>query len=235
GIMMPLMMTILMLIFPYERRGFAMGMSGLVISFAPAIGPSLAGYIVEFLPWRSVFLVVIPIAIIDLILAYFFVRNLIERTFPKVDYPSIALSVFGFGGLLFGFSHVGNVGWVHWSVVTSIAIGAIALTLFIMRQLKLEQPVLEFRVFKNRVFTFTTIIGLVAFTLLIGAETILPIYMQVMAVYTAFDDGSMILPGAILMGIMSPIVGRFFDAIGARVLLITGLTIVVITTIPYTR
>lgn len=235
GIMMPLMMTILMLIFPIERRGFAMGMSGLVISFAPAIGPSLSGYIVEFLPWRSIFLIIIPIAIIDLIFAYLFMRDLIERTFPKVDILSIILSVFGFGGLLLGFSSVGNVGWTHWGVITSIVVGAITLTLFIRRQFTLEQPVLEFRVFTNRTFTYTTIIGMIAFTMLIAGETILPIYMQVMAGFTALDAGLVILPGAILMGIMSPIVGRVFDAIGARILLIVGLAIVVITTIPFTR
>ncbi|HLR64853.1 MAG TPA: MDR family MFS transporter [Pseudogracilibacillus sp.] len=235
GIMMPLMMTILMLIFPPERRGFAMGMSGLVIAFAPAIGPSLSGYLVEFLPWRSIFLVIIPIAIIDLIFASVYMTNIIERTFPKVDYLSIVLSVFGFGGLLFGFSSVGNVGWANPNVIVSITIGAITLTLFILRQLKLEQPILEFRVFKNKIFTFTTIIGMVAFTLLIAAETILPIYMQVMAGFTALDAGIMILPGAILMGLLSPINGRIFDAIGARALLITGLTIVLLTSIPFAR
>lgn len=235
GIMMPLMMTILMLIFPPERRGFAMGMSGLVIAFAPAIGPSLSGYLVEFLPWRSVFLVILPIALIDLILASIYMKNVIERTFPKVDYPSIVLSIFGFGGLLFGFSSVGNVGWSSPSVIVSIIIGALTLTLFIRRQLKLEQPILEFRVFKNKVFTFTTIIGMIAFTLLIAAETILPIYMQVMAGFSALDAGIMILPGALIMGLLSPIVGRIFDAVGARVLLITGLTIVLLTSIPFVQ
>src|SRR5699024_11717805 len=85
------------------------------------------------------------------------------------------------------------------------------------------------------IFTFTTIIGMVAFTLLIAAETILPIYMQVMAGFTALDAGIMILPGAILMGLLSPINGRIFDAIGARALLITGLTIVLLTSIPFAR
>src|SRR5699024_4829098 len=85
-----------------------------------------------------------------LIFASVYMTNIIERTFPKVDYLSIVLSVFGFGGLLFGFSSVGNVGWANPNVIVSITIGAITLTLFILRQLKLEQPILEFRVFKNK-------------------------------------------------------------------------------------
>src|SRR5690625_2889806 len=116
GVLMPLMMTIFMLIFPLEKRGFAMGMAGLVISFAPAIGPGLAGWFIEIFPWRYLFLIIIPLAIIDLIFGYIFMKNIITRSFPKVDYPSIILSVFGFGGLLYGFSSVGNFGWSNMNV-----------------------------------------------------------------------------------------------------------------------
>src|SRR5699024_4997367 len=162
GIMLPLMMTIFMLIFPIERRGFAMGMSGLVISFAPAIGPSLAGWLVEFMHWRYLFLIIIPLAIVDIFFGYFFMRNIISRTFPKVDYPSIALSVFGFGGILLGFSSVGNYGWTHPSVIISLVIGVITLTLFIWRQFRLIQSILESRVFNNSTYTLTTVMGMMA-------------------------------------------------------------------------
>lgn len=235
GIMMPLMMTIFMLIFPIERRGFAMGMAGLVIAFAPAIGPSLAGWLVEMMHWRFLFLIILPLCLIDLIFAYFFMGNIIKRTFPKVDYPSIVLSIFGFGGILFGFSNVGNYGWIHPNVIISLLVGSITLTIFIVRQLKLDEPILEFRVFKNRTFTLTTIIGMIAFMMLIAAETILPIYMQLMAGFTALESGIMILPGALIMGFMSPIVGKVFDRIGARALLITGLGIITFTTIFFTN
>src|SRR5690625_2148898 len=110
GIMMPLMQTIMFLIFPIEKRGTAMGMFGLVIAFAPAVGPSLSGWLVDQFPWRSVFYVVLPIAIINVIVAYFLLKNVTEQTFPKVDIPSIILSTLGFGGLLYGFSIEGNVG-----------------------------------------------------------------------------------------------------------------------------
>src|SRR5690625_4123803 len=133
GIVMPLMMTIFMLIFAVERRGFAMGMAGLVISFAPALGPSLSGWLIEFLPWKSLFYIILPLAIIDLLIGFFFMKNIITRTFPKVDYVSIVLSMFGFGGLLYGFSSVGNYGWSNKGVIISLIVGTITLTLFILR------------------------------------------------------------------------------------------------------
>ncbi|WP_164216002.1 MDR family MFS transporter [Virgibacillus sp. YIM 98842] len=235
GIMMPLMMTIFLLIFPVEKRGTAMGTVGLVIGFAPALGPVISGWLVEQYPWRSLFYVVLPFAILNIVIAYFVMKNVTEQTYPKVDAISIILSTLGFGGLLYGFSSAGNVGWSNFTVLTALSAGAIALTAFILRQLKLKQPILEFRVFQNKIFTISTIIGMIAFIGLIGAETILPIYMQNMAGYTALEAGLMVLPGALIMGFMSPVNGRIFDKFGARYLVITGLTLLTITSFLYTN
>lgn len=235
GIVMPLMMTVLMLIFPVEKRGTVMGTVGLVIAFAPAIGPSLSGWLIEHYHWKALFYVVLPLTIIDIIVAYFVMKNVTKRTFPKVDVASIVLSTLGFGGLLYGFSSAGNNGWANGIVLGALIVGATTLTAFILRQFKLKQPILEFRVFQNKTFTVTTVITMIAFMGLIGAETLLPIYMQNMAGYTALESGLMILPGALVMGVMSPITGRIFDKIGARLLLITGLSIVTVTTLLFTR
>ncbi|MDG5785975.1 DHA2 family efflux MFS transporter permease subunit [Evansella sp. AB-P1] len=235
GIILPLMMTLLLTIFPVEKRGAAMGLVGLVISFAPAIGPTVSGYVVENYPWRVLFFIIMPFIIIDIILAYFLLKNVTKRTFPKVDYLSIVLSTIGFGGLLYGFSSAGNVGWNNVFVIGSLLAGAISITFFILRQFKLKQPILEFRVFKNRTFALTTIIGVVIFIGLVGAQTILPIYMQNMAGFSAMESGLMIFPGALLMGLMSPIAGRIFDKIGARKLAITGLGIMTVTTFMFTN
>ncbi|WP_106497975.1 DHA2 family efflux MFS transporter permease subunit [Lentibacillus sp. Marseille-P4043] len=230
GIIMPLMQTILFLIFPIEKRGTAMGMFGLVIAFAPAIGPTLSGWMVEQFPWRSLFYIILPIIIIDIIVAYFMLKNITDQTFPKLDILSIILSTLGFGGLLYGFSTAGNSGWGSSQVVISMIIGALALTWFILRQMKLEQPILEFRVFKNKIFTLTTILGMVVFIAMIGAAVVLPLLMQNMLGFTAFESGLALLPGAALMGVMNPITGRLFDKFGAKWLAIIGLTIVVVTT-----
>ena len=230
GIIMPLMQTIMFMIFPIEKRGSAMGMFGLVIAFAPAIGPTLSGLIVDHFPWRSLFYIILPIVILDIIFAYLLLKNVTNRTFPKLDILSIVLSTLGFGGLLYGFSTAGNSGWTSMQVVLSLLIGALALVWFIFRQLKLEQPILEFRVFKYSVFTITTVLGMVLFIAMIGAAVILPLMMQNMLGFSALESGLALLPGALLMGIMSPITGRLFDKFGARWLSIIGVTILVITT-----
>lgn len=235
GIIMPLLQTILFLVFPVEKRGTAMGLFGLVISFAPAIGPTLSGWLIDHFPWRSLFYVILPIVIIDIIVAYFILKNVTEQKYSKVDILSIILSTLGFGGLLYGFSAAGSSGWISGQVTISIIIGAISLVWFILRQLKLEQPILQFRVFNNKVFTITTILGMVVFIAMIGGAVILPLLMQNMLGFTAFKSGLMLLPGAILMGIMSPISGRLFDKFGAKWLSIIGLSILVITTFMFTN
>ncbi|MFD2923275.1 DHA2 family efflux MFS transporter permease subunit [Halobacillus naozhouensis] len=235
GIIMPLMQTILFLIFPIEKRGTAMGMFGLVIAFAPAIGPTLSGWLVEQFPWRSLFYVILPIVIVDFILAYILLKNVTERTFPKLDILSIILSSLGFGGLLYGFSSAGSSGWDSQQVIISMVVGALALTWFILRQMKLKQPILEFRVFQYKMFTLTTALGMVVFIAMIGAATVLPLLMQNMLGFTAFESGLALLPGALLMGVMNPVTGRLFDKFGAKWLAIIGLSILTITTFMFTN
>lgn len=230
GIMMPLMQTIMFLVFPIERRGTAMGLFGLVIAFAPAIGPTLSGWIVENFDWRALFFMILPIAIIDIIIAYFILKNVTKQTYPKLDVLSIILSTFGFGGLLYGFSIAGSAGWFSWQVILSMAVGIVSLIWFILRQLKLKQPILEFRVFKYKIFTITTAIGMVTFMAMIGAAVVLPLYMQDMLGFSAVDSGLALLPGAIVMGLLNPVTGRLFDKFGARWLAIIGLGLLVVTT-----
>ncbi|SER86959.1 drug resistance transporter, EmrB/QacA subfamily [Gracilibacillus ureilyticus] len=232
GIMMPLMQTIMFLVFPIEKRGSAMGMFGLVIAFAPAIGPTLSGYLVEHFDWRSLFYVILPIAIIDIIVAYKILVNVTKQIDPKVDISSIVLSTLGFGGLLYGFSTAGDVnhGWTSPLVYIPLIIGAITLSIFILRQLKLPQPILEFRIFKYKMFTLTTAIGMISFFAMIGGAIILPIMMQDYLGFSALQSGLMLLPGALLMGAMNPVTGRLFDKFGGRWLAIIGLGLLVITT-----
>ncbi len=109
--MIPLMQTVFLLIFPVERRGAAMGYIGLVISFVPAIGPTLSGWMITNYDWRYMFYGIIPLALLMLVLAYFSMRNVTELKNPKVDPISIVFSTFGFGGLLYGFTSAGNNGW----------------------------------------------------------------------------------------------------------------------------
>lgn len=231
--MMPLMQTVFLTIFPIEKRGQAMGMVGLVISFAPAIGPTLSGWAVEAFSWRSLFYIILPFAVIDLILASILMKNVTTLRKTQIDILSVILSTFGFGGLLYGFSSVGSYGWSSSTVLISLLVGVIALLLFITRQMKLEKPMLEFRVFTFGVFSLTTLLGTLVFALLIGTETILPLYTQNVRDVTAFDTGLMLLPGAVVMGFMSPIIGRIFDRVGGRGLAIAGFCIIFLTSLPF--
>lgn len=225
GIMMPLMQTILMLIFPIEKRGSAMGMFGLVIAFAPAIGPSLSGYIVEIASWRVLFWMILPIAVIDIIIAYFILKNVTKQSNPKLDVLSIILSTFGFGGILYAFSIAGSAGWTSAEVLVGMTVGLVALIWFITRQLKLDEPILEFRVLKYKMFSISTVIGMVTFIAMIGAAVVLPLYMQNMLGFSPFESGLALLAGAVIQGLLNPITGRLFDRYGARWLAIIGLLI----------
>ena len=149
GIMMPLSQVILLQMFTVENRGKAMGLFGLIIGFAPAIGPTLSGYIVEFWPWRTLFIIIVPLAAINIVFAYFYMRNVTEQTNPKVDILSIIMSTLGFGGMLYGFSVAGVSGWTSLEVILPILAGLFIVLLFVRRQFKLVQPILEIRVLKN--------------------------------------------------------------------------------------
>lgn len=234
GIMMPLSQVVILTIYPIEKRGAAMGLVGLVVGLGPAIGPTLSGFMVEHFPWRSLFYIILPLVIVNITLAFFIMKNVTERTNPKIDIVSIVLSSIGFGGLLYGFSIAGNEGWLNIQVLISLAIGSLALLWFILRQFRLEQPILEFRVFKDPIFTLTTILSIIVFISMIGAEMLIPVFMQTMLNYSALDSGLALLPGAIVMGAMMPITGRIFDRYGARWLVITGFSIVTITTFLFT-
>lgn len=233
GILMPLMQTIFLLIFPPDRRGAAMGMVGLVIAFAPAIGPTLSGWIVDSYDWHMLFIILIPIAVLDIIFAFFAMRKVVELTNPKIDILSIALSTLGFGALLYGFSSAGTDGWTDGLVLTMFAVGVVGLVLFVWRQLKMEKPMLELRVFQSPVFTLSTIISAIVMMSMIGAEIVLPLYIQNVLGETALHSGLLLLPGAIVMGVMSPITGIIFDKIGPKLLAIVGMTLLVAGTIPF--
>ncbi|TFJ92372.1 MDR family MFS transporter [Lentibacillus salicampi] len=233
GMMMPLMQTVFLLIYPVHKRGAAMGLVGLVIQFAPAIGPTVSGWLINAYSWRVMFFVILPIALLLIGIATRAMQNVTELTRPKVDIPSIILSSFGFGGLLYGFTSAGNFGWGNIITILTLTIGVFALIVFIIRQLRLSHPMLEFRVFKYSIFTLTTGIGMLAFMGLIGIETLLPLYMQNMREFTAMESGLAILPGALVMGLMSPVTGRIFDKIGAKWLAVTGLSIMALTTVPF--
>jgi EmrB/QacA subfamily drug resistance transporter len=176
------------------------------------------------------FFIVLPIAVIDVLVAAFLLKNVTKRTFPKIDIPGIIFSTLGFGGILYGCSSAGNVGWTDAEVLVSLSIGVVALILFVWRELTVENPMLNFEVFKYGIFSLTTVINVVVTMAMFSAMILVPFYLQNIRGFTPLESGLLLLPGAIIMGIMSPITGMIFDKIGARWLAVTGLSITALTT-----
>jgi len=235
GLLMPLLMTVFLIIFPPEKRGTAMGIMGVVMIFAPAIGPTLSGWLIGHYSWRVLFELVIPIGILDLIIAIMWMKDVTKVSNPVFDTIGFITCTVGLGSLLYGFSEAGNNGWDSKVVVLSLAIGVIFLCLFVWRELTTEAPMIDLRVFKYSIFTLTTLISMIVNMAMFAAMLLLPIYLQNIRGFTALDSGLLMLPGAIIMGIMSPIAGKLFDRFGARPLAVIGLIITVLTTWGFTQ
>lgn len=244
GVTMPLMQVVMINIFPVEERGAAMGLNGIVIGLAPAIGPSLSGWILEkdhsFLgltisnSWRTIFILPLIVIVIAFILSFFLVKNVLPTKKIKLDLLSFALSIVGFGIFLWGFTNVASDGWGDVkSVITPIAIGLVIIIIFIWRQLKMKVPFMDVSVFKNHQFTITTLAVMMTMMAMMGVEMMLPTYLQNVHGMTTLDSGLVLLPGALMMGILAPITGRAYDRIGAKRLAIVGFSILALGTLPF--
>ena len=230
GILMPLVMTVLMWTFPVDKRGTAMGLFGIVIAFGPAIGPTVAGVIIDRYTWHDMFYIITVLsAIVVLIGAFVLEKGGETNKDVTLDVPSVVLSSFGFGGLLYGLSTIGSYG-LRVDAIAGTLVGVVALVFFFRRQLKMEHPMLQVRVLQNRKFLIATIIGMLVQGALLAAGILVPIYLQSLMGYSATVSGLVLLPGAIIMGAMGPIAGRLFDKHGPRVLSIIGMGVLTLTT-----
>lgn len=237
AIMMPLLMNVMLTAFPVEKRGTAMGFFGLVMIVAPAIGPTLSGYLIQTFSWRALFSVVLPFAILVLVLAVFKLKNITPQKDVHLDFLSLVLSSIAFGGILYGFSSAGDqeVGWGSPQSYVPLAVGTIGLIIFILRQLKMKEPMLEFRVYKHPMFALSSGISIVIAVSMFSGMILTPLYVQELRGISPLNSGLLMLPGALMMGIMSPITGRLFDKYGARILAVTGLSIMIITTYLFSK
>lgn len=231
GIIMPLMQVVFFEIYPVNQRGTIMGLNGLIVAFAPAIGPSISGLILNHFSWRYIFLLVLPIAITVILLSIFLMRNIskVDKN-AKTDWNSILLSVFGFGFLLYGVGSLSSGQLLPWIFVI---LGALGTFWFVHHQLHMKKPMLEFRVFNSKVFTLSVIAGTLSYIILMGPQTILPLYFQQVRNLSALQSGLIMLPGAIANGISSLITGRLYDQIGVKKLGLGGFALIIISMIPF--
>ncbi|MGE7842799.1 DHA2 family efflux MFS transporter permease subunit [Lysinibacillus sp. NPDC093712] len=228
GIIIPLMMTVIVFLYPMEERGAVMGKVGFAIIFAPAIAPTVSGFFVEYLSWRWLFIGLIPFVLLIILFAYKYLFNVVEGTKVKLDGLSVGYSTIGFGFLLFGFSIAGSRGWADWLVITSLLLGIIVTFLFCQRQMSSAEPLLNLTVFKYKMFSMTTLVN-IAITILMYADLILlPIYLQDGRGFTAFEAGLLLLPGALINACLSPVTGKMYDKYGAKPLFIVGMSLIVL-------
>ncbi|KAA9086646.1 MDR family MFS transporter [Microbacterium radiodurans] len=239
AIMMPLLMTTLMTVVPAHARGRMMGRVSIVMSLAPAIGPTLSGFLLDTLSWRSIFGVVLPIALVSLGIGVRWIHNLGETRRAPLDVASVVLSAFGFGGLVFGLSQIGGAGHgggdaaaaggPTMALVIALSVGVLGLAAFVWRQLRLQRidsALLDLRVFRSRNFSLSVAQLAVMSMAFFGTITLLPLYMQNVLGLSALESGLIVLPGSLAMGIAGPFIGRIYDRWGTRVLLVPGAVIV---------
>lgn len=159
GIVMPLLMLVVFRLFPVEKRGAAMGIVGVAIMFAPAVGPSLSGLLITEVSWRYIFFIILPFSFAALIASFFLLKNVSESRAAKLDVLGVVTSTFGFGGILYGFGIAGKEGWGSPSVVIALTVGVIALALFVVRQLTTDKPLIHLNIFRSVEFTLSVIIS----------------------------------------------------------------------------
>lgn len=233
GVSMPLNQTVMLSIFPPEKRGAAMGLVGIAMGLAPAIGPTLSGFVVDHWTWRDLFGGMIPAIILVIVFAFIYMKPVLKAHQQPMDVWSIITSTIGFGGLLYGVSEASSKGWTSPLIISFMVVGIIFIILFVWRQLQLSDPFLDIRVFRYGEFTLAAILSSVVNLAMVGVEMLLPLYIQNIRGETAFHSGLMLLPGALMLGLMSPVTGYLFDRYGARFLSITGLTLLTVGTIPF--
>ncbi|MGC9674852.1 DHA2 family efflux MFS transporter permease subunit [Staphylococcus epidermidis] len=225
GILMPLGSNVIVTIFPPEKRGVAMGTMGIAMILAPAIGPTLSGYIVQNYHWNVMFYGMFFIGIIAIVIGLFWFKLYQSTTNPKVDIPGIIYSTIGFGSLLYGFSEAGNKGWGSTEIVTMFIVGTVFIIFFILRELRMKAPMLNLEVLKYPTYTLTTIINMIVMMSLYGGMILLPLYLQNLRGFSALDSGLLLLPGALVMGALGPVAGKLLDTIGIKPLAIFGIGI----------
>lgn len=231
GVLMPLMQFTLFTLFSKEHRGFAMGLAGLVIQFAPAIGPTVTGLIIDQASWRVPFIIIVGIALVAFIFGLISISSYNEVKYTKLDKRSVMYSTIGFGLMLYAFSSAGDLGFTSPIVIGALIISMVIIYLFIRRQFNISNALLNLRVFKNRTFALCTISSMIIMMSMVGPALLIPLYVQNSLSLSALLSGLVIMPGAIINGIMSVFTGKFYDKYGPRPLIYTGFTILTITTI----
>ncbi|KRM30585.1 MFS family major facilitator transporter, multidrug cation symporter [Agrilactobacillus composti DSM 18527 = JCM 14202] len=222
GILLSLTQVVILTIYPQSKQGAVMGIYGLAASAAPVIAPTLTGLLIDYMSWRIIFWVGLVIALIDIVLALVAVKNVLPNKKIAFDLPSFLLISVAFTGILIGFGNLGTTNFFSLEIGLPLLLAVIAGIGFVWRSGKVDQPLLDLTAFRNHNFRVAIITSILLYAVLIAASTLLPIYVQSVHHSSATISGLMMLPGSLLMTIMSPITGRLYDRFGIRPLALTG-------------
>ncbi|KRL02156.1 MFS transporter [Liquorilactobacillus capillatus] len=230
GILMSFQMTTMVTIYPAEKRGTVLGMSGLVIASGPAIGPTIAGLILNYFDWHYLFTLILPFIILIWLIAYFVFPNYSKRRAVRIDLLSVLLSLAG-SSLTLASLTVFQQSFMFGLIMLIAGLGF--LTIFTRRQFSLTEPMLRVSLLKLRSFRMLTFIGVFAFMVLIGTEQIIPIFVENIAGLSSMHAGLILLPGAVANALFAALAGRYYDTHGPKVLISTGIFLMLLATIPF--
>jgi DHA2 family multidrug resistance protein len=226
AMLIPLSMAILFNLSKPEKRGVIMGFWGIAIIFAPAFGPTLGGYLVEYLDWRLIFFINVPVGILGFLMAKAVLPEFPAKKMYKFDIPGLITSLTGFFCLLYALSDAPDSGWTSLKIISLLTAAAILLSLFVVLELTTSHPMLDLRLLKNRIFTVSVIAtGLISMTML-GILFILPVFLQNGLGLSPLETGLLTMPGALVTGLLMPVSGALFDRMGARVPATIGIALV---------
>ncbi|HIY23286.1 MAG TPA: DHA2 family efflux MFS transporter permease subunit [Candidatus Brachybacterium merdigallinarum] len=231
AMVLPLLMTTVLALVPLRSRGLVMGLVGVVISAAPALGPSISGFILEHRSWHYLFIMMLPIIVIALVIGLLFMRNHTEPETVRLDLISVVLSAIGFGGAIYALASISQIvsGTSRLIPLVVAGIGALSLTLFAVRQVRMlargKEPLLDLRPLKVRTYAVSLLVMLMAFATMLGTVSAMPLYMTGALGLSTLDVGLTLLPGAAASGLLGPLVGALYDRVGPRPIVLPGIVL----------
>lgn len=228
GIFLPLMFSVVLMVFPMNKRGAVMGIVGLVLTAGPALGPSFAGLIISISSWHYIFWLMIVLNLLLLIFGAPKMDNVSDLSRPKIDILSLVFSTVGFGGIVYALATLAEASISEAKVWLPLVVGVIALILFITRQFKMESPMINLRVFKYPMFALGTVLMFFNLFMILSVAILIPLYLKSVLGFAALAAGLLMLPGNALNIVMSPIVGSSFDRVGAKIYTRIGYVLITI-------
>jgi MFS transporter, DHA2 family, lincomycin resistance protein len=231
AMVLPLLMTTILALVPMRARGLVMGLVGVVISAAPALGPSISGFILEHRSWHHLFVMMLPIIVVALVIGLAFMRNYTDPEKVRLDVLSVILSAIGFGGAIYALASISQIvsGTSRLVPLLVAGVGVLALVAFSLRQVRMlargDEPLLDLRPLRVRTFTVSVLVILMGFATMLGTVVALPLYMTGALGMSTLEVGLTMLPGAAASGLLGPAVGALYDRVGPRPIVVPGIAL----------